>query len=92
MVVGLLFETVADAKVVLLDNPYVEGSSSRIVETDSCGNTFQARRLNDGSTHRVLKNFPSEADLHSSLLGVGSGGRFRTWGHYWAFEYAATGS
>ena len=89
---GLNALLMPDAKVVMLDNRYVEGSSTPIAETDSAGNTFQARRLNDGSTHRVLKNFPSEADLHSSLLGVGNGGRFRTWGYYWAFEYAATGS
>ena len=89
---GLNTLLIPGAKVVLLDNRYVEGSSSRITETDSGGNTYQARRLKDGSTHRILKNFPSEADLHSSLLGVGSSGRFSTWDHYWAYEYAAIGS
>jgi ubiquinone/menaquinone biosynthesis C-methylase UbiE len=80
------------AKVVLLDNRYVEGSSSPIMETDSDGNTYQTRHLRDGSVHRVLKNFPSEAELQSSLLGIGTGGTLSTWQHFWAFEYAATGS
>ena len=79
------------APVVLLDNRYVEGSSSPITETDPDGNTYQTRRLEDGSTHRILKNFPSEAELQSALPGVGRSGTFSTWRHYWAFEYAATG-
>ena len=78
------------AKVVLLDNRYVAGSSSSMIETDSDENTYQTRHLRDGSTHRVLKNFPSEAELQSSLLGIGKRGTFSTWQHFWAFEYAAT--
>lgn len=78
------------AKVVLLDNRYVEGSSSPITESDSDGNTYQARQLKDGSTHRVLKNFPSESELQSSLPGIGRCGTFSNWQHFWAFEYAAT--
>lgn len=56
---GLNAMLVPGAKVVLLDNLYVDGSSSPIAETDVDGNTYQARKLIDGSTHRVLKNFPS---------------------------------
>jgi ubiquinone/menaquinone biosynthesis C-methylase UbiE len=78
------------AKIVLLDNRYVEGSSSPITEADSEGNTYQMRPLNDGSMHRVLKNFPSEAELQSSLAGIGTGGTLSTWQYYWAFEFVAT--
>lgn len=78
------------AQVVLLDNLYVEGSSSPIAETDSEGNTYQSRKLKDGTTHRVLKNFPSEAELQSSIAGLGTGGSLSTWQYFWAFEYAAT--
>jgi len=75
------------ANVVLLDNLYVEGSSSPITEIDSDGNTYQARKLKDGSTHRVLKNFPSETELQSSIAGVGRGGTLSTWRYFWAFQY-----
>jgi len=78
------------AKVVLLDNLYVEGSSSPITETDADGNTYQARKLKDGTTHLVLKNFPSESELHSSLGRLGERGKFTTWRYFWAFEYVAT--
>ncbi|RPI69054.1 MAG: hypothetical protein EHM38_07950 [Geobacteraceae bacterium] len=78
------------SKVVLLDNHYVEGSSSPIAEQDSEGNTYQTRVLTDGSTHRVLKNFPSEAELKASIVGLGESGTFTRWSYYWAFEYVAT--
>jgi len=45
------------ARCVAVDNRYVEGNSTPLSETDADGNTFQLRRLDDGSEHRVLKNF-----------------------------------
>jgi demethylmenaquinone methyltransferase/2-methoxy-6-polyprenyl-1,4-benzoquinol methylase len=78
------------ALVVLLDNLYVEGSSSAIAEADAEGNTYQDRKLGDGTTHRVLKNFPSQSELESSIKELGRNGKFTTWQHYWAFEYVAT--
>lgn len=80
------------AKVVLLDNLYVEGSSSPIAEMDAGGNAYQSRKLKDGSRHRVLKNFPTEVELQSSLGALGSDGRLTRWQYFWAFEYVATGS
>ena len=62
---GLNAALTAGARVVLLDNLLVEGSSSAIAEQDGNGNTYQYRKLSNGSTHRVLKNFPTEAQLHA---------------------------
>ena len=76
------------AKVVLLDNLFVKGSSSAISEQDVSGNTYQSRKLGDGSTHRVLKNFPSEAQLLALAgAGLGESAVFSSWQFYWAFEY-----
>jgi ubiquinone/menaquinone biosynthesis C-methylase UbiE len=55
------------ARVVLMDNLFVEGASTPIAEIDSQGNTYQLRRLGDGSQVRVLKNFPDEGELRSLL-------------------------
>jgi ubiquinone/menaquinone biosynthesis C-methylase UbiE len=77
------------AKVVLLDNRYVEGSSSRITEQDAEGNTYQTRTLADGSVHRVLKNFPAEAEMQAAIVGIGEAGNFTQWPYFWAFEYVA---
>ena len=77
------------AKVVLLDNRFVEGSSSPISECDTEGNSYQLRKLGDGTTHRVLKNFPSESELHAVVAGLGREARVTTWPFFWALEYAA---
>jgi len=77
----------AGAKVVMLDNRYVEGSSSAIADEDADGNTYQLRTLSDGTAHRVLKNFPSQAQLLSLARRAGKGARVVEWQYYWALEY-----
>ncbi len=77
------------ARVVFLDNRFVPGSSTPLADTDAEGNTWQLRRLGDGSMHRVLKNFPSEAQLLEAVQGLAREVRVRRWAYYWAMEYAA---
>ena len=55
------------AVVVILDNRYVEGSSTPLTRTDEHGNTFQTRTLDDGTCYEVLKNIPDEAELAGAL-------------------------
>ena len=75
------------AKVIFLDNSYVQGSSTPLTETDDEGNTYQHRTLADGSLHSVLKNFPTEYELIESIDGLGAHPAYRTWQYFWAFEY-----
>jgi len=75
------------AKVLFLDNRYVEGSSTPPSERDADGNTYQTRRLQDGSLHRVLKNYPSERELFEMIAGIGVNGVVHQWVHYWALCY-----
>ena len=80
------------AKVVLLDNRFVEGSSSPISERDAIGNTYQSRKLADGSVHRVVKNFPSEAELRALVEGAfGHSVQYTCSSFYWALEYRVPG-
>jgi demethylmenaquinone methyltransferase/2-methoxy-6-polyprenyl-1,4-benzoquinol methylase len=72
------------ARVVLMDNLYVAGSSTAISEIDAHGNTYQLRRLGDGSRVRVLKNFPSEDELRSQLPAPLS---YEALQYYWLAEY-----
>ena len=85
---GLHGALVPGAKVVFLDNRFVEGSSTPVSERDDEGNTYQNRRLDDGSSHRVLKNFPSRSELQRSLDGLGTDLQFHEWQYFWAIEYA----
>jgi SAM-dependent methyltransferase len=84
---GLSAAVAKGANVVLLDNLYVEGSNHPIAEQDSEGNTFQTRTLEDGSVHRVLKNFPTELELRTLITGLGHRVVFRPFDYYWAIQY-----
>ena len=80
------------ARVVFLDNRFVPGSSTPVSEEDAQGDTWQQRRLEDGSTHRVLKNFPTEAALREAVAGLATDVHVTTWAHYWALDYAIQGA
>lgn len=75
------------ARVVLVDNRYVEGSSTPIAGRDGEGNTYQLRRLADGSENRVLKNFPSESALRAALEPRARHFAYRALEYYWLLEY-----
>lgn len=72
------------ARVVLMDNLFVEGASTPISELDAQGNTYQLRRLGDGSQVRVLKNFPTRAELRSHLPSTLA---FEPLEYYWLADY-----
>jgi demethylmenaquinone methyltransferase/2-methoxy-6-polyprenyl-1,4-benzoquinol methylase len=76
------------AIVVMLDNSYVEGSSTPIAYVDAEGNTFQRRTLADGSQHDVLKNFPTESELRADLGAAGSAVEYTQLDYYWLFKYS----
>jgi demethylmenaquinone methyltransferase/2-methoxy-6-polyprenyl-1,4-benzoquinol methylase len=78
------------AKVVLLDNRFVDGSSTPIREVDAQRNTYQARELADGSLHRVLKNFPLESELREMVLEIATDVAYHQWEYFWALEYVAS--
>ena len=77
------------ARVLILDNLFVEGSNRPITEKDEDGNTYQSRRLDDDSTHRVLKNFPTESELVTLCAGLGKSMVYTAFEYYWAFQYEA---
>lgn len=75
------------ARVVMIDNAYVEGSSTPISKQDEEGNTYQIRRLKDGSEHEVLKNFPSEMQLRELLSAYSTEIHTRFLQYFWIAEY-----
>jgi SAM-dependent methyltransferase len=72
------------AVVAFMDNRYVEGSSTPLSRRDAEGNTYQTRRLADGSTHEVLKNFPTPRELREHL---GAEVRVTEYEYYWIASY-----
>lgn len=75
------------AKVVLLDNLYVEGSSTPVSHRDEHGNTYQRRRLADGSEHVVLKNFPAESELRDAVAKIARSFEYLRLEYYWLFAF-----
>ena len=76
------------ATVVMLDNHFVPTSSTPISRRDAEGNTYQQRPLDDGSTHEVLKNFPTP---EQAIAALGPRARDAQWiahTHYWVLKYS----
>ena len=76
------------AKIIILDNRFVPGSSTPIAEQDAAGNTYQLRALQDGSMHRVLKNFPAKEQLLADISPYAESCQYHEWAYFWAIEYA----
>ena len=73
--------------VAFLDNLYVEGNSTPIARRDADGNTWQNRRLEDGSEHLVLKNYPAESELIARVDDFGAELRYVRLDYYWLFSF-----
>lgn len=91
------------ARVVFLDNRYVPGDSTPLSREDADGNTYQLRTLDDGSTHEVLKNFPTPeqaarwvqaacadtaAHTAADTATAPTDIQWTAFKHYWLFSYA----
>lgn len=75
------------ARVVFLDNSFVQTSSTPLTRRDDEGNTYQMRSLDDCSQHEVLKNFPTRDE---ALAWIGPEARDAEWlafTHYWVLSY-----
>ena len=70
--------------VVMVDNRYVEGSNSPITRRDPEGNTYQARTLDRGTRHEVLKNFPKPREVCAAIEATGGTSTIvRLLDYYW---------
>jgi len=69
--------------LVVMDNNYVEGSSHPVAKTDEFGNTFQTRKLDDGTFHLVLKNFPTETYFKEVMKEFSAETKFIDLKYFW---------
>lgn len=76
-----------DARVVYVDNRYVEGSSSPLTRRDAQGNTYQTRTLEDGSRYEVLKNIPDENEMSEALGDHAREFEFVELEYFWYVSY-----
>jgi len=76
----------ANGELIFIDNKYVEGSSTPIARTDEDGNTYQIRRLQNGETYEVLKNFLSEKEIESLKADLGLEMEWRELAYFWILK------
>ncbi len=75
------------ATVLFIDNSTAQCVRLPIAYTDEKGNKYQDRTLDDGKTHRVLKNFPTENELLEASRGLGVARKYKALEHFWLFQY-----
>ena len=74
-------------KALFVDNTRAHCERLPITLVDEFQNTYQDRELADGSTYRVLKNFPTKAELDAIVHKVTDKTSFKQLEHYWLYEY-----
>lgn len=73
--------------VVMIDNNFVEGSSTSISRTDDKGNSYQVRNLEDSSKYEIIKNFYSEEELKRLFSKYSSEVEVINLEYYWLIKY-----
>lgn len=79
------------SRFLLFDNLYVPGSSTAISRQDSAGNTYQTRKLMDGSQFQIMKNFFNATELRDLGACVGRDVSVEIRKFYWILEFVGTG-
>jgi ubiquinone/menaquinone biosynthesis C-methylase UbiE len=86
-VAGLATRLEPGARVGILDNTYVEGSSTPITRRDSEGNTYQKRKVASGEEYEVLKNFPTADELRAAIAPVAREAHLESLNYYWLLVF-----
>jgi SAM-dependent methyltransferase len=74
------------ATLLMIDQLYVEGSNSPISREDAWGNQYTVRRLKDGSTYEIVKNFPGPGEPEESFKELCKEIRVVRLRHFWALS------
>lgn len=75
------------SEVVILDNSFTQWSSTPLSRTDEEGNTYQTRKLENGESFEILKNFPTPAELTEAVRPVAREARLEALTYYWLLVF-----
>lgn len=73
--------------VVFVDNQYVEGSNTLIDSEDDYGNTYQIRKLSNGSSYKVMKNFPVDKEILEIIEPIGTDIEIKQLQYFWVLKF-----
>lgn len=71
------------ARVIVVDNRYVPGSSTPISRTTADGDTFQHRTLSDGRSYEIVKNFPAPGQFRADVAAVATDVKWTQLRYFW---------
>jgi demethylmenaquinone methyltransferase/2-methoxy-6-polyprenyl-1,4-benzoquinol methylase len=74
------------ALLLMIDQTYVEGVTPPVVRQDDGGNQYSLRKLANGSTYEIVKNYPSDEELRENLAAVCDGVSILRLDHFWALS------
>ena len=57
---------------MVIDNRFVNGSSTPVSRVDASGNSYQRRRLANGEEFEIPKNFPPPTEVSGCLQAAGA--------------------
>jgi SAM-dependent methyltransferase len=72
-----------DVTLILLDDVYVEGSSTTVARTDAQGNTYEIVAAPDGERFELPKSYPADSALRKRLGGDVREIRIERLTYYW---------
>jgi len=73
--------------VTFIDNSVAQCQHYPITHKDNFGNTYQDRVLPNNDAYSVLKNFPTEQELHQLVAGLGTKANYIHLEHFWLFSF-----
>jgi len=73
--------------IVFIDNQFVEGSNTPIDSEDEYGNTYQIRKLSDGTHHKVMKNFPIDSEIVNVVSPIGTAIEIELLNYFWILKF-----
>ena len=74
------------ALLLMIDQTYVEGLTPPIVRQDEQGNQYSLRKLANGSTYEIVKNYPTDEDLREDVSVVCDRVSVMRLEHFWALS------
>jgi len=81
---GLVSRLQSGARILMIDNNKVDGSTIPLSRQDDDGNTYQTRKLSNGSEYEVVKNFPGTDELRAAFQPHCTSVEVRQSVYFWA--------
>jgi demethylmenaquinone methyltransferase/2-methoxy-6-polyprenyl-1,4-benzoquinol methylase len=81
-----IFHLNPESTLLFIDSKYVAGYRKPASRIDDAGNAYQLRKLKDGSTFEIVKNFLSKQELFDLFNSIGGNVEYVELDYLWAIK------